>query len=141
MKRYLFPFLLLLFSFLTGYHTLTLWKGLALSIEGTSKEDLLDATRLAQENPDPFYRLGVLHQWSLLQTDLEMADRYFRKAIERNPLEQEYWLSAARAFQRMEKKGLSGHLVYKNSVGQRRVFKQRLCCIKCFITTKPQGTS
>ena len=33
--------------------------------------------------------------------DLKESPNYFRKAIERNPLEQEYWLNLAKIFQRM----------------------------------------
>jgi len=100
MKRCLVPFLLISFSLFIGYHTLNIWRGFVLSISGTSREDLFEAIRLTPDNPDPFYRLGVLYQWSLLQTDLEKSERYLRKAIERNPLEQEYWLALARVYQR-----------------------------------------
>jgi hypothetical protein len=46
--------------------------------------------------------LAILHQWNLLHVDLKESARYFQKAIQRNPLEQEYWLNLARVFQRME---------------------------------------
>lgn len=101
MKRYLRSFLLVALSLLIGYHTVNVWRGFTLSVEGTSKEDLLKAIRLTPANPDPFYRLGVLYQWSLLQADLEKAKYHLIEAIERNPLGQEYWLALARVFQRM----------------------------------------
>jgi len=101
MKRCLRSLLLVALSLLVGYHTLNAWRGFTLSMGGTSKEDLLAAIRAAPENPDPYYRLGVLYQWGLVQTDLEKAKYYLQSAIVRNPLEQEYWLALARVLQRM----------------------------------------
>ena len=45
-----------------------------------------------------FHKLGLLYQWSLLQVDLKESDHYFQEAIEKSPLEQEYWLNLAKVF-------------------------------------------
>ncbi len=66
-----------------------------------SKEDLLRAIRLEPSNPDPYYKLALFHQWNIGQTNLQESLNYLRKAVERNPLEQEYWLSLAKVLQRM----------------------------------------
>jgi hypothetical protein len=100
MKRYLLASVLVVLSLLIGFHTLNIWRGFVFSVSGTSREDLLTAIRLTPDNPDPFYRLGILYQWSLLQGDLEKADRYLRGAIERNPLDQGYWIALAQVIQR-----------------------------------------
>ena len=101
MKRLIFPLLIIIASILVAYHVLSTWRGMVLSQKGYTREDLLHAAKLDPYNPDPFHKLGVLHQWNLLQVDLKESIGYFRKAIERNPLEQQYWLSLARIFQRM----------------------------------------
>jgi len=75
---------------------------MSLSQRAYTRESLLEAARIDPSNPDPFQKLGVLHQWDLLQVDLEKAAQYFQKAIEKNPLEQEYWLHLARIYQRMK---------------------------------------
>jgi hypothetical protein len=102
MKRYLICCLAIFFSALVGYHIILQWTGTLLSQKGYTRESLLDAAELDLSNPDPFYKLGIIHQWNLLSVDLEESAHYFQKAIQRNPLEQEYWLNLARVFQRME---------------------------------------
>lgn len=102
MKRYLICCLAIFFSALVGYHIILQWRGMILSQEGYTRESLLDAAELDPSNPDPFHKLGIIHQWNLLSVDLEESAHYFQKAIQRNPLEQEYWLNLARVFQRME---------------------------------------
>jgi tetratricopeptide (TPR) repeat protein len=101
MKRYLLLCLTILFSLLVGYQIVCIWRGMVLSQKGYTKDSLLRGARLDPFNPDPFHKLGLLHQWNLLQVDLKESVRYFRKAIQRNPLEQEYWLHLARVLQRM----------------------------------------
>jgi hypothetical protein len=101
MKRYLLCCLAIFFSLLVGYHIVCVWRGMVLSQENYTVESLLHAAKLDPSNPDPLHKLGVLHQWNLLQVDLKESARYFRKAIQRNPLEQEYWLNLGRIFQRM----------------------------------------
>jgi len=100
MKRYCLWLLVIFFCLATGGQILSLWRGRILSQQGFSKETLLQAAQADPDNPDPFRKLGFLHQWNLLQVDLKESDQYFRKAIERNPLEQEYWLDLAKVFQR-----------------------------------------
>ena len=73
---------------------------MALSQKAFTRENLLEAARIEPSNPDPFQKLGVLHQYNLLQVDLKKSAQYFHEAVERNPLEQEYWLHLARIYQR-----------------------------------------
>ncbi len=101
MKRYLLWSLVIFFSLVVGYLIVCSWRGMAHSQKAYTKEGLLEASRIDPSNPDPFHKLGLLHQWDLLQIDLTESFRYFSKAIERNPLEQEYWIGLARIFQRM----------------------------------------
>lgn len=74
---------------------------MALSQNAFTRENLLEAARIEPSNPDPFQKLGILHQYNLLQVDLKKSAQYFHEAIERNPLEQEYWLHLARIYQRI----------------------------------------
>ena len=109
MKRLIFPLLIIIASAFVGYHIVSTWRGISLSNKAYTKETLLKAARIDPSNPDPFHKLGVLHQWNLLQVDLKESARYFQKATQRNPLEQEYWLNLARIFQRMGETGASDH--------------------------------
>ena len=101
MKRFFASTLILLLSLVAGYHILSIWRGVSLSQTNLSREGLLNASRVTPSNPDLFYRLGLFYQWDIRNIDLKESLHYFRKAIERNPLEQEYWLNLARIFQRM----------------------------------------
>src|SRR4030042_3821781 len=103
MKRIFFSFLVVLISVLIGYHIFSIWKGVSLSQTVPSKKSLLRTIKLNPSNPDPFYRLGLFYQWDIRNIDLKESLHYLREAIERNPLEQEYWLNLARIFQRMGK--------------------------------------
>ena len=107
MKRRLFPLLILVLSALAAYHILVLWKGISLYKTNVSKKSLLGAIRLNPSNPDPFYRLGLLYQWDIRNIDLKESLNYFRKAIERNPLEQQYYLNLAKVLQRMGERSVS----------------------------------
>lgn len=109
MKRFIFPLLIIIASIFAAYHIIATWRGMSLSQRAYTRESLLEAARIDPSNPDPFQKLGVLHQWNLLQVDLKKAARYFQKAIEKNPLEQEYWLNLARIYQRMGEAGASEH--------------------------------
>ncbi|MBP1708429.1 MAG: exported protein of unknown function [Deltaproteobacteria bacterium] len=102
-----FPWVLVIFlSLAMGYQIVTTWRGLDLAQNGVSKDALLRATGVDPNNPLPFYKLGLLSQWSLLQGDIKESDRYFQRAIERNPFEQAYWLDLAKVFKtRGEKQG------------------------------------
>ncbi len=101
MKRYLLWSLVIFFSLIIGYQIIGLWRGMAVSKRAYTREGLLEAGRIDSSNPVPFHKLAILHQWNLLQVDLDASVRNFSKAIDRNPLEQEYWLGLARTFQRM----------------------------------------
>jgi tetratricopeptide (TPR) repeat protein len=101
MKRIFFPVLALAVSLAAGYSILGLWRGIALTPVAPSEENLLKVTRFIASNPDPYYRLGLFYQWDIRHIDLEESVRNLRKAIERNPLEQEYWLQLAKILQRM----------------------------------------
>lgn len=101
MKRLFFSILVLIISLVVGYQILSIWKGVSLYQTNLSKEILLKAAQIIPSNPDPFYRLGLFYQWDIRHIDLKESLHYFRKAIERNPLEQEYWLNLARILQRM----------------------------------------
>ena len=107
MKRILFPVLAVAISLAAGYFIIGLWRGIALNPIPPSKENLLEAIRLSPLNPEPYYRLGLFYQWDIRHIDLEESARYFGKAIERNPLEQEYWLQLAKILQRMGKSAVS----------------------------------
>ena len=101
MKRLFLPIFILIGSFAAGYQVLSLWRGFSFYRENPAKENLVNAIRLSPSNPDPFYRLGLFYQWDIRNIDLKESIKYFSKAIERNPLEQEYWLNLAKVFQRM----------------------------------------
>jgi hypothetical protein len=111
MKRILFPVLAVLISWVAGYFILGLWRGIALNPIRPSEENLLKAVRLSPSNPEPYYRLGLFYQWDIRHIDLEASARYFTKAIERNPLEQEYWLQVAKVLQRMGEGAVSQRAV------------------------------
>ena len=100
MKRLFYSLVVLLVSFLLGYHVVTLWRGFYLYGVRPSKEALIKALGLNPSNPDPYYRLGLLHLLDIRNTDLKASRLYLHQAIERNPLEQEYWLNLAKVFQR-----------------------------------------
>jgi hypothetical protein len=106
MKRFFFS-LILFFSFVAAYHILSIWGGISLYQRDLSKEALLRATQALPSNPDPYYRLGLFYQWDILNFDLKKSLAYFSRAIQQNPLEQEYWLRLARIYQKAEKKQAS----------------------------------
>lgn len=108
MKRIFLSALAVIVSLAAGYFIISIWRGISLYRMSLSEENLLKATRLASSNPDPYYRLGLLYQWDIQHIDLKESAYYFRKAIDRNPLEQEYWLNLAKIYQRMGESALSG---------------------------------
>jgi hypothetical protein len=101
MRRFFSSILILLISLVAGYCILSIWRGISLYQRNLSKENLLAAARITPSNPDPFYRLGLFYQWNILNIDLKESLNYLTKAVERNPLEQEYWLNLARIFHRL----------------------------------------
>jgi carbohydrate binding protein with CBM4/9 domain/tetratricopeptide repeat protein len=107
MKRIFFPVLAVALSLAAGYCILGLWRGIALNRPPHSEENLLKALRVTPSNPDPYYRLGLFYQWDIHHIDLEESARYLGKAIERDPLEQEYWLQLAKILQKMGDSALS----------------------------------
>lgn len=113
MKRLFFPFLVVLISILIGYHILSVWRGISLYQTNLSKEYLLKATRLNPSNPDPYYRLGLFYQWDIHNIDLKESLKYLTKAIERNPLEQQYYLNLAKVLQRMGERDGAGQALEK----------------------------
>jgi hypothetical protein len=96
-----------------GYHILSIWKGIYLYQANLSRESLLKAIRLNPSNPDPFYRLGLFYQWDIRNIDLKESLKYLRKAIERNPLEQQYYLNLAKVLHRMGEKNASEQALEK----------------------------
>lgn len=107
MKRYCFWLVVIFFSLVIGSHILNLWRGIVLSRQSLSKESLLKAIKVNPDNPDPFHKLGILNQWNLIQVDLKESEKYFQKALERNPLEQEYWLNLAKVLQQRDERDKS----------------------------------
>lgn len=101
MKRLFFSSLILFVSFVAAYHILSIWRGISLYQTDLSKEGLLRATQTLPSNSDPYYRLSLFHQWDILNFDLKESLTYVSKAIQRDPLEQEYWLNLARIYQRV----------------------------------------
>ena len=103
MKRLFFSSIILFVSFVAAYHILSIWRGISLYQTDLSKESLLRATQTLPSNPDPYYRLGLFYQWDILNVDLKESLTYVSKAIQQDPLEQEYWLNLARIYQRVGK--------------------------------------
>lgn len=107
MRRFFSSALILFISVVTGYFIFSIWKGVSAYQSNLSREALLKAARAVPSNPDPFYRLGLFHQWDIRHIDLNQSLAYFAKAIERNPLEQDYWLNLAKVYQRLGEKKAS----------------------------------
>ena len=101
MKKLIVSFLILAVSILSAYHILTLWRGFHLYTAHPFREGLLHAIRFIPSNPNLYYKLALSYQWNLERPDLKESSSYLEKAIERNPLEQSYWLSLAKVLNRM----------------------------------------
>jgi hypothetical protein len=99
-RRLFFYLLVLAVCTFVGYSILSMWRGIHLFQTNPSEEALLKVIQLTPWNPGPFYRLGLLHQRDIRSIDLEKSRRYLRQAIERNPLEQNYWVNLAKVLQR-----------------------------------------
>jgi len=104
MKRYLILIGVIGIASLTGVHILNLWRGVSHSRRALDQDQLLQAAQIDLDNPDPFYRLSVLHEWDLRHVDLKKSNVYLQQAIEKNPLEQDYWLRLATIFQKMDRR-------------------------------------
>ena len=88
--------LMILASLGVGYQIVNAWRGKVLAQRAYSREAFLDAAQADPLNPEPFYKLGLLHQWNLLRVDMKESNQYLQMAIKRNPLDQEYWLNLAK---------------------------------------------
>jgi hypothetical protein len=104
MKRYLILGLVIGIGSLTGVHILNLWRGVSHSRRASNQDQLLQAAQIDLDNPDPFYRLSIFHQWDLRHMDLTKSNDYLQQAIQKTPLQQDYWLHLAMIFQNMDKK-------------------------------------
>jgi len=113
MKRLSFFILILIISFFATYHILSLWRGISINQNPPSRESLLKAIQFTPTNPDPFYKLGFYYQWNFRQVNLKESLHFFIKAIERNPLDQEYWLNLAKILHRMGETGKSEEALEK----------------------------
>ena len=102
MKRIFFYLLALIVSIGIAYDLLSTWRGVRLlKPPYPSEEVFLKALRFAPSNPDPFYGLSLFYQWDFRSMDLKKSLSYIHQAIERNPLEQMYWINLAKIHQRL----------------------------------------
>jgi len=101
MKRLLFFILILILILFVGYHVLSMWKGVTFYQANLSKESLLKAIQITPSYSDPYYRLGLFYQWEIRNINPKESLRYLLMAIERNPLEQEYWLNLSKIYRRL----------------------------------------
>ena len=104
MKRVLILISVVAIASLTAIHILNLWRGVSHSQRAFNQDQLLLAAQIDLDNPDPFYRLSVLHQWDLRHMDLRKSNDYLQQAIKRTPLQQDYWLHLAAILQNMDQK-------------------------------------
>ena len=113
MKKLLLPILILILSFIAGYSVLSIWIGVSLYRETPSREDLEKVIRLTPSKPDPYYRLALFHEWNIQNIDLKQSLHFLKKAIEHNPLEQQYWIQLAKILFRIGEKEASGKALEK----------------------------
>ncbi|MBP1717975.1 MAG: exported protein of unknown function [Deltaproteobacteria bacterium] len=96
-----------------GLQIISLWQdSYPLGIDSIP-EDFLKALRPHSINPDPFYRLGLFHQWDIRSMNLDQSVHFLSEAIQRNPLNQEYWLGLAAAFHRQGEPKKAGKALEK----------------------------
>jgi len=107
MKRSLLPILILILTFIAGYSVFSIWRGVSLYRGNPSQEDLEKTIYLTPSNPDPYYRLALLYEWDIRNIDLKQSLQFLKKAIEYNPLEQQYWLNLAKILFRTGEKEAS----------------------------------
>jgi hypothetical protein len=112
-KRIFFYLLVLTLSLGIAYDLLSTWRGISLLRPPYPSEEIfLKALRFAPSNPDPFHGLSLFYQWDFRSMDLEKSLSYIHQAIERNPLEQMYWINLAKIHRRLgEKKAFEQALV------------------------------
>ncbi len=101
MKRLSFSILIFIILLYAGYQIVSIWRGVTFYQSGLSIENLLKAASKVPSNPDPLFRLSLFYQWDIRNIDLKKSVQYLLEAIEKNPLEQEYWLNLARIYRRM----------------------------------------
>jgi tetratricopeptide (TPR) repeat protein len=104
MKRIFFYLLVITLSLGVAYDILSEWRGVYLLQSQPSEKVFLRALRFTPLNPGSFYGLSLFHQWDLQHVDLKKSFDYLGKAIERNPLEQAYWITLAKVNQRSGEK-------------------------------------
>ncbi len=104
MRRIFFYLLIIIISCGLAYDILSQWRGVYLFQSQPSEREFLKALRFAPLNPGPFYGLSLFHQWDIQHIDLKKSLDYMGQAIERNILEQTYWISLAKIYQRSGEK-------------------------------------
>ena len=104
-KRIFFYLLVLILSIGLAYDLLSTWRGISLLRPPYPSEEIFfKALRLAPSNPDPFHGLSLFYQWDFRSTDFRKSLSFLHQAIERNPLEQTYWINLAKVHQRLGEK-------------------------------------
>ena len=108
MRRIFFYLLIIIISCGLAYDIFSQWRGVYLFQSQPSEKEFLKALRFAPLNPGPFYGLSLFHQWDIQHIDLKKSLDYMGQAIERNILEQSYWISLAKIYQRSGEKKAFG---------------------------------
>jgi tetratricopeptide (TPR) repeat protein len=67
--------------------------------EGTTQKRLELAARLEPGNAAYWYALGRFHQYNLEQQDSDLAEKYYHKAIEVDPLYTDAWMDLGTAYE------------------------------------------
>jgi hypothetical protein len=106
MKKIFFYLLIIIFSIGVAYNILSTWRGVYLLKGNPSEEPFSKALQLAPLSPAPFYVLGLFYQWDIRSVDQKKSIYYLLQAIERNPLEQAYWINLAKAHQYLGEKNV-----------------------------------
>ena len=109
MKRIFFYLLVLVLCMGLAFDLVSTWRGVSFSKPSPSEEGFLKALRLAPLNPDPYYGLSLFYQWDIRSFDLKRSLYYIRQAIERNPLEQTYWINLAKIYEQLGEKEAFEH--------------------------------
>jgi len=104
MRRIFFYLLILVASIGVAYDILSTWRGVYLLKVNPSEGLFSKALQRAPLNPDPFYALGLFYQWDIRNMDQKKSIYYLTQAIERNPLEQAYWINLAKVHQHIGEK-------------------------------------
>jgi tetratricopeptide (TPR) repeat protein len=104
MKRIFFYLLIVILSIGVAYDILSTWRGVYLLKLNPSERLYSKALQLAPLNPDPFYALGLFYEWDIRNMDQKKSIYYLHQAIDRNPLEQSYWINLAKVHQRIGEK-------------------------------------